>query len=385
MKQLYVVEDKENSKICQLLSSLEKKEKEIADCQRNIMNIKKHATDLQMFLSMKQIEIDVYSNNTFLQSLVEGEGQHSLSYKINTSIQNIMADIISFGEVRIESKPFDIVLIKKKTKQAQMMVPTVQSSPFENIKLTIHKTINTKDFIYGCCMLPGGRIAFTYYFAQTVKVFSDKGSTDFEMKMPCSPFDIIYISEDNTLAVTSGVSKKHCITIIDIRRKQIKKTISLDSSIDGIALKNNTLIYSSRDIGIRMINLYDESISDLVRDAMPSECYTSTFRDNIYYTKNVTNTVICYNLQGKVQWTFHNESVLRNPRGIDVDNDGNVYVAGYRSNNVVVISPDGQRHREVCTARDGLIDPFTLHYSGPTNQLLVANFNKNKSFLFNCT
>ncbi|CAG2241891.1 unnamed protein product [Mytilus edulis] len=54
MKQLYAVEEKENSKICQLLSSLEKKEKEIADCQRNIINIKQHATDLQVFLSLKK-------------------------------------------------------------------------------------------------------------------------------------------------------------------------------------------------------------------------------------------------------------------------------------------------------------------------------------------
>ncbi|CAC5416839.1 unnamed protein product [Mytilus coruscus] len=104
MKQLYAIEEKENSKICQLLSSLEKKEKEIAECQRNIIDIKQHATDLQVFLSMKKIEEDVYTKNKFLQSLEEGKNfkQTSLSYKINTSIQNIMSNI-SFGEVQIEA------------------------------------------------------------------------------------------------------------------------------------------------------------------------------------------------------------------------------------------------------------------------------------------
>ncbi|CAC5419150.1 unnamed protein product [Mytilus coruscus] len=384
LKQLNVLEEKENSKICHLLSTLEKKEKEIAECQKSILNIKQHATDLQMFLSMKQIE-EVYRKDKFLQSLVEGE-QHSLSYKTNISIQNIISDVKSFGEVHIESKSCDIVLIQKKDKPAQMMVPklTVPSRSIENIKLTIHNTINTQgDTIFGCCMLPDGRMAFSYNVDRTVKVFSDKGSKDSEVKMPCYPFDIVYISEDNTLAVTSGGSRKMCITIINLKTKQIMKTISLDSYSFGIALKDNQLIYSGRDKGIRMINIYDESRSDIVRDTIPSQCYTATFRDNIYHTNYTKHTVTCYNLQGKLQWTFHNKSVLKTPYGIDVDNDGNVYVVGRDSDNVVVISPDGQRHREVLTASDGLRSPISLHYSGSNNQLLVTNYDSN-AFLFNC-
>jgi DNA-binding beta-propeller fold protein YncE len=48
------------------------------------------------------------------------------------------------------------------------------------------------------------------------------------------------------------------------------------------------------------------------------------------------------------------------PRGISVDNDGNVYVVGGGSNNVVVISPDGQRHRQILSAGDGLVNPRVL-------------------------
>ncbi|CAG2247554.1 unnamed protein product [Mytilus edulis] len=164
--------------------------------------------------------------------------------------------------------------------------------------------------------------------------------------------------------------------------EKIKKTISLDSYIYGIALKDNRLIYSGYDKGIRMINIDDESISGIVRDTMPRGCYTGTFRDNIYHTNNETNTVTCYRLQGEVQWIFKNERVLRYPRDIDVDNDGNVYVVGFESNNVVVISTDGQRHREILTESYGLINPTSIQYSGPKNQLLVANLS-GKAHLFN--
>lgn len=94
------------------------------------------------------------------------------------------------------------------------------------------------------------------------------------------------------------------------------------------------------------------------------------------------NSVICYNLHGTLQWTFKNDSVLKNIGGITVDNAGNVYVTGNisnfpignPSNIVVVLSPDEQKHKTVLTASDGLANPFSLDYCRSRNQLLVANY-----------
>lgn len=59
--------------------------------------------------------------------------------------------------------------------------------------------------------------------------------------------------------------------------------------------------------------------------------------DQICHRNFRTNAVICYNQQNKLQWTFHNENILKYPRGIDVD----VNVVEIGSNDGVVISPDG--------------------------------------------
>jgi DNA-binding beta-propeller fold protein YncE len=67
--------------------------------------------------------------------------------------------------------------------------------------------------------------------------------------------------------------------------------------------------------------------------------------------------------------------VLQHPCGISVDNDGNVFVVGYSSNNVVVISSDGQRHRQLLSNKDGLVNPTVLDYDRSTNNLLVENFH----------
>ena len=60
------------------------------------------------------------------------------------------------------------------------------------------------------------------------------------------------------------------------------------------------------------------------------------------------------------------------------------YVVGYSSNNVFVISPDGQRHRQLLSSKDGLIDPRVLDYDRSTDRLLVVNQNS-LAFLFDVT
>jgi DNA-binding beta-propeller fold protein YncE len=69
----------------------------------------------------------------------------------------------------------------------------------------------------------------------------------------------------------------------------------------------------------------------------------------------------CYTLTGQWIWTFKNENILRKPVGIALDKNRNVYVAGYETNNVVVLS--------------SLID-ITVTYSLQCTVLLHLCYNK---------
>jgi len=110
----------------------------------------------------------------------------------------------------------------------------------------------------------------------------------------------------------------------------------------------------------------------------------ATSGDKLYYTNSKTNTMTCCDLHGTTQWEFKVERVLRVPHGISVDNDGNVYVVAYVSNNVVFISPDGQRHRQLLSDKDGLLKPTILDYDRFTNRLIVLNQQRG-AFLFYVT
>ncbi|XP_063400260.1 uncharacterized protein LOC134684880 [Mytilus trossulus] len=380
---LNAVEQKEIDQITQLLALLDGKRAEISRYQKNVKKIKQHATDLQMFFSVKQFENEVSCNDKFLQSLVVTDNLQNieLSFHPSAVLHKFVTDIQEFGDVNIERKSCDVILSRKKNKQAQMLVPRVSNRSVEDINIKLRKTVNNERYdVTGCCLLPDLRMAFTLYSSNIVKIINADGSKDFEVETPSMAFDVAYISVDNTLAVTSGGSGRQSITIIDIQNKNIKKEIPLDSYCYGITVKDTQLVYSAAGNGILLIDPYNNSTNEIVSVKLPLSCYVAHFGDKIYHTNKKSDSVICYGLQGAAHWTFKNK-ILRTPCGISVDNDGNVYVVGYSSNNVVVISADGQHHKEILTAKDGLSSSFSLNYDKNTNQLLVAN-NQNTAMIF---
>ncbi len=122
-----------------------------------------------------------------------------------------------------------------------------------------------------------------------------------------------------------------------------------------------------------MLNLSDRSVSHIIQSNMSSVDYVATSRNKFYYINCYTDTVTCCDLHRTMQWEFNDQRVLQGPFGISVDNDENVYVVGYNSNNVVVIASDGQRHRQLLSSKDSLIFPTVLDYDKSTNRLLVVN------------
>ena len=151
-----------------------------------------------------------------------------------------------------------------------------------------------------------------------------------------------------------------------------------------MAVRGRTIYYCAGDKGLKMINLSDKSVSDIINSYMSHLDYVATSRDKLYYTSFNKHTVTCCDLHGTTQWEFNDQRVLQRPCGISVDNGGNVYVVGIGSNNVVVISSDGQSHNQLLSNKDGLVRPAVLDYDRSTNNVLVVN-DSYTAFLFDVT
>jgi len=391
MKELDEAEKHVTEETRQVLEYLDEKQKELTEYQTNIVNIKKYASDLQTFVAVKQIEKEVETQDTCLQSLVNSDSlnQTKLSYKIDNGLKTITTSVEKFGGVAVESKPCEMIFVRRKDNQAQMIVARLsQLMSVENVQLKLKQKINTKGtLISGCCLPPAGRMVFSCYSSNTVRFISKEGVEVFQIgsdKTGSHTYHTVYIKDNNSVAVSSGSGSNRCITIIDIVSQEVMTTISIDTYIYGMAVRGRTIYYCASGKGLMMLNLSDKSTSAIINSNMSYVCYVATSGDKLYYTNDNTQTVTCCDLHGTTQWKFKDTRVLHGPRGITVDNDGNLYVVGRHSNNVVVISPDGQRHRQLLSSKDGLSCPHVLDYDKSTNRLLVVN-ERRTAFLFDVT
>lgn len=68
---------------------------------------------------------------------------------------------------------------------------------------------------------------------------------------------------------------------------------------------------------------------------------TVTGQGHIVYSKMTTNSVTCMDETGQVQWEYKNPKLIC-PYSVDRDESDNLYVCGFQSNNIHILSSNGK-------------------------------------------
>ncbi|XP_052080359.1 uncharacterized protein LOC127718395 [Mytilus californianus] len=378
-------ECKGKKSIQNILSSVEEKKNLITEYQTNLQSIKQHASNLQTFLVMSNIEVKVFENEQYLQSLFETNKLDTvdLTCEVDPGVLSILGSLKMFGSIEIKKKSSNIILIRVKDRQAQLQVTPTKT--INDLNLILQKEISTGGVnIRGCCMSVNGKYFFTdNYSRKKLYVITSDGSFKFDMLLdPSYGYDITIINE-KTIAITSGYSSENIgIDIIDTESREKIKFINLPSRPFGITCDHNLLFVCVEGRGIYKVNTVDYTTSHVISCNLSGLAYVSVFKDKIYYTDCYNHSVVCCDRDGSCVWTFKGTSVLKNPRGITVDNGENVFVVGETSSNLVILSNDGKQHRKILTDEDGLREPSAIFFDKQTSKLLIAN-KKETAFLYN--
>ena len=91
----------------------------------------------------------------------------------------------------------------------------------------------------------------------------------------------------------------------------------------------------------------------------------------------------CIKKDGSNIFTFSSPD-LKEADGIDTDRQGNAYVVGRNSNNILRLSPDGQNSDIIMKKEDGINDPLTLCFSRDFKKLFVSNEGGKRVVVYNC-
>jgi hypothetical protein len=366
-------------------NSLTEIENKTSDIALEFNKVKEHAPDLQTFLSLPHL----ISKATYEEKNVEKLGSESkLNRKsiIFTARVDAIIKMKSIGDVGVDDIKSDITIVKEKEKQAQIVGPLTRRTNDRinliRLKEFDVKVIDPSNIINGCTVFDNGNVLFSEVNSCQTKVVrmtlrESNGeyirTVDTLNSSDGSCYDITSI-DANTLAVSIG----SCIRIITINTHKILQTIKNGYRVcHGCTHCDGKLYYCSFLEGIRQFDLKKNTNQLLVPTKDIGKFgYVSCDRNKLVYTSS-TETVARCDMNGKEIWRFQDTSVLRSPRGVVVNNEGFVCVAGEQSRNIVVISPDGNSPKEVYH----ISSPTAMCYDKNGDALLVCH-GKNKASWF---
>ncbi|VDI02095.1 Hypothetical predicted protein [Mytilus galloprovincialis] len=178
-----------------------------------------------------------------------------------------------------------------KSKQAQIITTDFKS--FDDIKLKqINKFDSGSRHVTGCAFLCDGRMLFTEYEGRQLFITKKDGDLDFKIPTKGHKTFAVTVMDATTVAVSSGkpdANEKACIQIINIRLREVTKTMHTESWCYGVVFVDDKLVFC----GCEPNGIYEIDLKTNTESVMSRTVPLSTWSNISFLDKNkfyVTNT-----------------------------------------------------------------------------------------------
>ncbi|XP_069105360.1 E3 ubiquitin-protein ligase TRIM56-like [Argopecten irradians] len=228
--------------------------------------------------------------------------------------------------------------------------------------------------IGGIVYLPDNNIVVSDCGNKRLKLFTDEGQYLDQLTVPGNPIDMCLVN-NTTVAVAVRGKGVHVVKVGD-KKLSLSSVINTKKKIIGITHRDGRFVVSvecggvyslTQDGATDMLHTYDNICWNLGHDTERGDILVST-------NNNTDGQVAVSRLSpDKRRTDVMKVGVVRGSAGINVDREGNIYVCGWNSHNVVQISGDGTRVRELLTSTDGIQKPRTIAVNG--EKFVVSNLN----------
>ncbi|XP_052064427.1 uncharacterized protein LOC127704427 isoform X2 [Mytilus californianus] len=271
------------------------------------------------------------------------------------------------GKISVTEEQMHIVEVHH---NLQVHVPKSKDDDYQRTHSFLTSVFGLNIKIDKCCFISEERLLLFGGTTPHIFVCGYDGTVVCTVELEHKPKDVAII--DSKQAIITLLSKG--FQILDLISFTLGKCIKASKNgCSGVTSRNGQIW--THDV-FRTIDQIDIS-GNILRSITTKDCINNIVIDNngnLYYNQfpHEYNDVYRMTRDGHVS-LFFGHSDLRRPWGIDVDDKGNVYVAGMMSNNIHRISSDGKDHQIILTENDGIDYPRDLNYNRDTRQLLVVN------------
>ncbi|CAC5420792.1 unnamed protein product [Mytilus coruscus] len=220
------------------------------------------------------------------------------------------------------------------------------------------------------CIKIGNTFVFTDWKHRQLTIYNVARTGIDRIPLRYAPY---YITSIDCYTVAVSCTYYKTILIINLSGS-VTSSIETSGYCHGISYNDNNLYVV---IGVSIIHMIDMT-GKVIRTIPPPSYHIHDItvdRDRLVFINNTS--IYCCSLDGKQMWNFKNDK-FQDLYRVKTDDERNVYVTDRIKNDVVVISDDGNHHRELLSESDGLYMPLGIYFDKKENILLACNVNDRK-------
>ncbi|XP_033759526.1 uncharacterized protein LOC117341772 [Pecten maximus] len=337
------------------------------EASRTAARINDHNEMIQLY-NRSQTEIGACND---LIDDISSSKSVSIKHDIDPSLVTIdQASPLSLGRILVWEKPCPI---PDGIEYVQNNVIRSNSRVRKLRKCSIEATSEENDCtVHGVSVMSNGNIIISDHQNDNLKLFSSQGQCLDVLKISGYPHDVCLV-DDCTVAVAVSTDQIgiHVVKVQD-SVLTLSTVIQMPTTCYGIAFINGKFMVSTPK-DIYRVGMKGEAAKF---DTLPGECYHLALSPNgkdvfASLSKSGADDVVVIEMSIGVQACVMRVGLVKGAMGIDIDREGNMYVCGYESNNVVQMSTCGTRIRELLTSQDGIDKPRAISVCG--DKLVVTN------------
>ena len=240
---------------------------------------------------------------------------------------------------------------------------------------------NNKPCVNGLAVTDNGTLLVGDCNNATLKVFSQDNTLLSSVRLSAGCYDVT-VTEDDIAVFSTGDKTLHYLDISNPPSSSVQRSVSLGYNVWAITPYKDNLVITTRTTphSVRMIDRNGKKVWSVTKGPDNQQLfvrplYTVTSKINDTETMIVSD----YRKDTLTLLNANNGSLLKivdmkgkGPRGITVDNAGNIFVACVRTMEIFVWSNDFTKSRTLISRKDLENTPHCIAYSSSTDTLYIG-------------
>ncbi|XP_021346755.1 tripartite motif-containing protein 3-like [Mizuhopecten yessoensis] len=222
----------------------------------------------------------------------------------------------------------------------------------------------------GVVFLPCNQIVVSDGNNEKLKLFTDKGQYLDELTIHGSPNDMCFVNANTVAVAVSSPGGVHVVKV-DNSKMSLSSEICLpdDKGCQGITHINGRFVVCTDTDRAELYSVTPDGTAELLYQ-YNGKCYFLSHdptNEDILVSCHISTrgeAMLSRLSADKRRKNVMQRGVVSSAAGVIVDREGNIYVCGFGSGNVVQLSGDGTHVRELLTSSDGVKCPFAIAVCG---------------------